>query len=43
MKGNRANTGTKPAKIETGYEIQVPLHKNEGDVVVVNTLTGEVN
>jgi len=43
IKGNRANTGTKPAKIETGYEIQVPLHKNEGDVVVVNTLTGEVN
>ncbi|NCQ82798.1 hypothetical protein GW750_08710 [bacterium] len=24
-------------------EIQVPLHKSEGDVVTVNTLTGKVN
>jgi len=43
LKGNRAQSGTKPAKIETGHEIQVPLHKNEGDVVVVNTLTGETS
>jgi elongation factor P len=29
MKGNRAQAGKKPATIETGMEIQVPLHKNE--------------
>jgi elongation factor P len=27
IKGNRAQSGTKPATIETGMEIQVPLHK----------------
>lgn len=43
VKGDRANAGKKPATIETGLEIQVPLHKNEGDVVTVNTLTGDVN
>lgn len=43
VKGNRAQSGTKPATIETGHEIQVPLHKNEGDVVTVNTLTGETS
>jgi len=43
IKGNRANSWTKPAIIETGMEIQVPLHKSEGDVVTVNTLTGKVN
>jgi elongation factor P len=29
IKGNRSQAGTKPATIETGHEIQVPLHKNE--------------
>ncbi|HRX64143.1 MAG TPA: elongation factor P [Candidatus Absconditabacterales bacterium] len=43
VKGNRAQSGTKPATIETGLEIQVPLHKNEGDIVTVNTLTGEAS
>lgn len=43
MKWNRAQSGTKPATIETGIEVQVPLHKNEGDEVTVNTLTGEVS
>jgi len=43
LKGNRSNSGTKPATIETGFDIQVPLHKNEGDVVTVNTLTGEAS
>ncbi len=41
IKGNRAQSGTKPATIETWMELQVPLHKNEGDKVTVNTLTGE--
>lgn len=27
IKGNRAQSGTKPATLETGVEIQVPLHK----------------
>ncbi len=43
IKGNRATSWTKPATIETWFEIQIPLHKNEWDTVVVNTLTGEVS
>lgn len=43
IKGDRATAGTKPATIETGMEVQVPLHKKEGDVVTVNTTTGKVS
>jgi elongation factor P len=43
IKWNRSTSGTKPATIETGKEIQVPLHKNEWDTVTLNTLTGEVS
>lgn len=43
IKGNRAQAGTKPATIETGIEIQVPLHKNQGDTVTVNTSNGETS
>ncbi len=43
IKGNRAQSGTKPATIETWLEIQVPLHKNEWDIVTVNTMTGEAS
>jgi elongation factor P len=43
VKGDRAQAGTKPATIETGMEIQVPLYKEEGDEVTVNTLTGVVS
>lgn len=43
VKGDRAQAWTKPATIETGMEIQVPLYKEEWDEVVVNTLTGMVN
>ena len=43
IKGNRAQSGTKPATLETGMEIQVPLHKEVGDTVTLNTLTGTVN
>ncbi|MAF25975.1 elongation factor P [bacterium] len=32
---------TKPAELETGYEVQVPLFVKEGDMVRVNTETGE--
>lgn len=41
VKGDRAQAGKKPATLETGLEIMIPLHKNEGDEVTVNTETGE--
>ncbi len=43
IKGDRAQAGKKTATLETGMEIQVPLHKNEGDTVIVNTSTGEAS
>jgi len=41
VKWDRAQAGKKPATLETGLEIMVPLHKNEWDEVIVNTETGE--
>ena len=41
FKGNTAKSSGKPATIETGAIIQVPLFVNTGDVVKVNTKTGE--
>ena len=41
VRGDTAKSGGKPAKLETGYTIQVPLFVNEGDVVRVDTRTGE--
>ena len=40
-KGNTAQGGTKPATLETGLSIQVPLFVNPGDVVKVDTRTSE--
>lgn len=40
FKGNTATAGTKPAKLETGIIIQVPLFINEGDAIKVDTRTG---
>ena len=40
FKGDTATAGTKPAKLETGLTIQVPLFINEGDVIKVDTRTG---
>ena len=40
LQGNRSNAGTKPATVETGAEIQVPLFINEGDRVKINTTDG---
>jgi elongation factor P len=37
FKGNTATGGTKPAKMETGITIQVPLFVNEGDIIKVDT------
>lgn len=42
VKWDRAQAGKKPATLETGLEIMVPLHKNEGDEVTINTETGDV-
>ncbi len=41
FKGDTATAGTKPATLETGLTIQVPLFVNEGDVIKVDTRTGE--
>lgn len=41
VKGNTATNATKPATLETGAEIKVPLFINEGDIIRVNTKTGE--
>jgi elongation factor P len=40
FKGDRATAGTKPAKLETGVAIQVPLFINTGDIIKINTRTG---
>ncbi|MDP3727450.1 MAG: elongation factor P, partial [bacterium] len=41
IKGDTATGGTKTITIETGAKIQTPLFVNEGDIVRVNTETGE--
>ncbi len=41
VKGNTATNATKPAIVETGAEIRVPLFINEGDKIRVDTRTGE--
>jgi elongation factor P len=41
MKGDTATGGTKPAKLETGAMVNVPLFLNEGDMVKVDTRTGQ--
>ena len=39
--GNTATNVTKPATLETGTEIRVPLFINEGDKIKIDTRTGE--
>lgn len=41
FKGDTATGGNKPAKLETGLTVQVPLFIKEGDVLKVDTRTGE--
>jgi len=41
VRGDTAQGGTKPATLETGAVVQVPLFLNEGDIVKVDTRTGE--
>ena len=40
IKGDTAKSGTKPAEIETGAAVQVPLFIDTGDVIKVDTRTG---
>lgn len=41
LQGDRSSAGTKPATVETGAEIQVPLFLETGTRVKVDTRTGE--
>ena len=41
FKGNTVTNTNKPATLETGAVVQVPLHINEGDTIRVDTRTGE--
>ncbi len=41
VKGDSANPGTKPAQVETGATVNVPLFINEGDLLRIDTRTGD--
>jgi elongation factor P len=41
FKGDTATGATKPATLETGYTLMVPLFVEQGDVIRVDTRTGE--
>jgi elongation factor P len=41
LQGDRSTGGTKPATLETGFEIQVPLFVEQGTKVKVDTRTGD--
>ncbi|MGQ9572168.1 MAG: elongation factor P [Dehalococcoidia bacterium] len=41
VRGDTAQGGTKPARLETGLIVQVPLFINTGDVVKVDTRSGQ--
>ena len=40
VRGDTATNVMKPAKIDNGFEIQVPLFINQGDIVKIDTRTG---
>jgi elongation factor P len=40
VRGDTANPGTKPAQVETGATVNVPLFINEGDMLKIDTRTG---
>ena len=40
VKGDTATAATKPATLETGITVQVPLFVNEGDIIKVDTRSG---
>jgi len=41
VRGDSANAGTKPAQLETGATVNVPLFINEGDMLKIDTRTGD--
>jgi elongation factor P len=41
VKGDRVTGGTKPATMESGLVVQVPLHISEGDVLRIDTSSGD--
>lgn len=41
VKGNTVQGGSKRVILETGAELDVPMFVNEGDTLVINTVTGE--
>jgi len=41
VRGNTAQGGTKPAVLETGLKVKVPLFLKEGEEIVIDTRTGE--
>ncbi len=41
VKGDTATNTTKPATVETGAEVRVPLFINEGEIIQIDTRTGE--
>lgn len=41
VKGNTAANATKNAKVETGFELQVPLFVEPGTKIIINTSTGK--
>lgn len=41
LRGDTTGRAMKPATLETGYELQVPLFCNTGDIIKVDTRTGE--
>jgi len=40
IRGDTATGGSKPAKMETGYSVQVPFFVNEGDKLIIDTRSG---
>jgi elongation factor P len=41
FKGDTATAGTKPATLETGLTVQVPLFVNQGDIIKIDTRSGD--
>ena len=41
FRGDTASGGTKPATLQTGLVVQVPLFVEQGDIIKVDTRTGE--
>jgi elongation factor P len=41
VKGNTVQGGSKRVTLETGAEVEVPMFVNEGDLIVINSQTGE--